>query len=149
MADPFSIVATVIGLTGTAIKVSRLIYDFTSDLGRAWGALHAVSNELSLLCTVFNRLERSLREDFDCAPPFPVGMSRELREVLDSCVNVLRQLEQIVIRFIGEKRRKGGGLRDLQNRVKWVFEEKNIARIRASLEAHKETLNVTLLITLK
>ena len=147
MADPFSIVATVIGLTGTAIKVSRLISQFTKDLGGAWDALHAVSNELSLLCKVFNRLERSLKEDFDSAPPFPTEMSRELREVLDSCVNVLRQLEQIVVKFI-EKKRKSG-LRDIQNRIKWVFEEKNISKIRVSLEAHKETLNTTLLITLK
>ncbi|RFU34004.1 hypothetical protein B7463_g2338, partial [Scytalidium lignicola] len=131
---------------GTAIKVSKLIYDFTKDLGEAWGALVAVSNELSLLRKVFDRLERSLKEDFDSVPPFPTEMSRELSEVLNSCMNVLQQLERIVIKFI-EKKRKGG-LRDIQNRVKWVFEEKNISKIRVSLEAHKETLNITLMITL-
>ncbi|KAH8807348.1 ankyrin repeat-containing domain protein [Xylogone sp. PMI_703] len=146
MADPFSIVATVIGLTGTAIKVSRLIYEFTKDLGEAWGALIALSNEISLLRTVFDRLERSLKEDFDSVPPFPTDMSRELGDVLNSCMNVLQELERIVIKFI-EKKRKGG-LRDIQNRVRWVFEEKNISRIRVSLEAHKETLNITLMFTL-
>jgi hypothetical protein len=112
MADPFSIVATVIGLAATGAKGSKLIYNFTSEVINAPSSLQAVSNELSVLCKVFNRLELSLKEDFDFVPPFSEDMSRELREVLNSCRAVFNQLERTVIKFLEKK--KKGGLYDFQ-----------------------------------
>jgi hypothetical protein len=71
-----------------------------------------------------------LRRDFNSVPPFPQDVAKNLSTALDHCMKDFANLQAIIQRLTD-----GGSSMD-----------NDLVKSRDSLEAHKGTLNITLML---
>lgn len=140
MADPLSLVSAIVGLTAVGTKIFNQLYQFIDSFRSAPSNIVSLARELEELCSILTRLESTLNN----------GVRHEvlwlgLRDVLESCVKRFSQLEALV---------KVYGIRPGDRKIywqwkkwRWTFQEKEVAGLRVQLEAHKATLNITLLLS--
>jgi hypothetical protein len=145
MASQSSIVGTISALTSLGGRISQQITDFLNHASDPLADLSDVSVELSELCSVLSKLEGSLRHNFNSIPPFPPGVTRDLTAVLNNCMKDLAHLQTVVQKFIEHENE--GTLAAVWKNWRFLFADKDLAKIRDSLVAHKGTLNITLSLT--
>jgi hypothetical protein len=136
-ADPFSIFATVSGLVALAASVSKQVYSFAADVKDAPEGIDSLSKEVDGMALVLNRLEASLKDDFDRTYPFSLGSANDLRPVLDNCRHVFKRINRKLEKYKKE---------NLLDRIMFVFSDKDFAKLQRALEAHKQTLSITLIL---
>lgn len=89
------------------------------------------------------------------ASPFSEDYVEDLRKVLESCGEVFQRIEELFKRHIdipappGTTPKIRSGMKQFKNRISWMIFAKDFAKLRAVVEAHKATLNVTLLLLVK
>jgi|SRR5579862_7947288 len=140
MADPLSIFATVAGLVSAAATVSTEIYGFIANVKDAPKGMESLKAETDSLSSVLRQLSSTLQNDFDTKYPFPPSSAEDLKLVLNSCRSKFGEIEEKLNdyrtgRFLGK--------------LRFVFADKDIAKLLRSLEAHKQTLAITCLLLLK
>jgi hypothetical protein len=142
--DPISSIVGLVAIgTHLGIKVAGLVSEFRA----APSAIVDLSKELSALCKILNQLDRVLTQRFGSKLPFSPELTLDLQDVLNNCNTAFKELDTIMQKF--EKREKGETFTTVLRRVQWMMIEGDIMKIRGSLERHKTTLNVTLLLVVK
>lgn len=136
-ADPFSIFATVSGLVALAASLSKQVYSVAADVKHAPEGIDSLSKEVESMSLVLNRLETSLKDDFDKKYPFSLGSAEDLRPVLKNCERVFKGLNSKLEKYKKE---------NILDRIKFVFSDKDFAKLQRALEAHKQTLSITLIL---
>jgi Fungal N-terminal domain of STAND proteins len=136
-ADPFSIFATVSGLVALSASVAKQVYSVAADVKGAPQGIDSLSKEVDGMALVLNRLEASLKDDFNKTYPFSLGSTNDLRPVLKNCRDVLEGIDKKLEKYKKEK---------LLDRIMFVFSDKDFAKLRRALEAHKQTLSITLIL---
>ncbi|KAK1590392.1 uncharacterized protein LY79DRAFT_217305 [Colletotrichum navitas] len=131
--DPLSIATACVGLAGTITTMAFNLTTFVCDVRDARSEIDAVSRELLSLKSV----PELIADDFENAPrPPPDGLLTQISGVLSNCKNVVAEVEGCVQTHQGSRIQKG---------ARWVaFGRGDMARLRATLEAHKTTLNLAL-----
>jgi hypothetical protein len=145
--DPLTIISSITGLVAVSAHLSLRVAGFVGDFRAAPSAIVDLSKELSALHGILGQLEGTLKLKFGSQLPFSPALALSLQEVLNNCDEVFQQLQHIMQKF--EKHEKGETLAVVLRNVRWVFTEKEVMKIRGSLERHKATLNVTLLLVVK
>src|SRR5262249_41277688 len=110
-------------------------------------AIQDVSRELSGLCSILRQLEGTLKVQPDSSPPYPAELMNDLQNVLASCKTVLNRLQTLMNKFSAYEN-EGSWIAIMRN-LRFMFMEKDIARIQRSLQTHKDTLSITLLLAVK
>lgn len=144
--DPFSIVVSVTSLAALGVSVSKQVYSFVKEVEDAPRAILEVSAALSNLNSIFEQLKGTLENDFDSRPPYSRAAARDLRAVLDDCTKVLKRLETLMDKFTIYA--KGAAFKQILGGIRFTFKESELVNIQRTLEAHKSTLTITLMVTL-
>jgi hypothetical protein len=144
--DPVSIIGTVTGLVVLGANLSLQVTNFVSDVKDAPKAIKALSGELSDMCSILKQLEISLEKP-DSGPIFPPELTKDLHNVLFSCRKVLDRLQALMKKFTAYGNK--ASWQTIPRNLQFLFKEKDITKIQRSLEAHKDTLKITLLLTVK
>ncbi|KAK2010007.1 hypothetical protein LZ32DRAFT_607911 [Colletotrichum eremochloae] len=131
--DPLSIATACIGLTGTITTLAFNLTTFVRDVRDARSEIDAVSRELLSLKSVLELIA----DDFENATrPPPDSLLVQVSGVLSNCNNIVGEVDGCVQAHQGSRIQKG---------ARWVaFGRGDMARLRATLEAHKTTLNLAL-----
>jgi hypothetical protein len=138
MADPLSIAATVVGLIGTTVKISKALSDIVSSVSDARQtariALESVEGMRAVLQSV-----QGLFDTFSSLPS-----ERKILIRLDyivatfyKCVITLSELESLIC---GQLVKEGG----LWNRLRWVWRGDKVLRLLPLLESQKNCLTLML-----
>lgn len=148
MAEPISIAASIVGLISFGSKLTNTLHTYIDNVHSARMEIIETSRELESLCLVLRRLEKVYR---------PAEWDSDLKQVLDSCRRIFVELENVTGRAGVVERGDGGdvvgagGVAAWTRRWKrmlWVLSEaKDVDRLKGHLEAHKATLNITLLVS--
>lgn len=144
MADPVSLLASLVTLITTGAQVSVLLNDFINNLDSAQSEIRDLARALNDLCLVLSRLKTI----FDGGNNAAVGhelLLRDFRGVLESCMEKLNRLHNLVRdhkvtisdRFCNRSWKK----------LQWALHGKEVIRLMNQLEAHKSTLSITLLMS--
>lgn len=129
---------TVIGLVAVGAHLVRRVISLADDWGTAPASIEAVSRELSGLCGVLKQVDIVLKGK---PGNFSPDVATDFQEVLNNCTGVFNRLSNIITKL--------KGVRSLIKRAKWLLKYKDmVGTIRNSLQAHKETLYITLLLIL-
>src|SRR5690606_34235184 len=84
--------------------------------------------------------------------PFPEDYAQDLQKVLESCADVFTRIEELFKKFdipTPASPNLRSGMAQFKNRIRWMVYSSDFAKLRAVVEAHKGTLNVTLLLLVK
>ncbi|KAK1988162.1 hypothetical protein LZ30DRAFT_699882 [Colletotrichum cereale] len=131
--DPLSIATACVGLTGTITTLAFNLTTFVRDVRDARSEIDAVSRELLSLKSVLELIA----DDFENSPrPPPDGLLTQVSGVLSNCNNIIAEVDSCVQTHQGSRIQKG---------ARWAaFGRGDMTRLRATLEAHKTTLNLAL-----
>jgi len=97
------------------------------------------------ICQILNSLEGSLQEHFKSKQPFPQKAIPELVKVLEKTLGDFTQLQYLLQKFMQYE--MGGTFATLQKTWRLFFADKDIAKVRSSLQASKGALTMTMLLT--
>lgn len=147
MADPLSIIASVVGIGGAAVSASRGLYELVNTIQNAPEQIATTSKDLHSFYTIVsslhsalqdNDVKRVVRDDFDLT-----AMVGNLEEPLRSCTTVLGLL---MVKIQGHLKpgEDGRGLRMSSVDLKWYFTKKEVKELMERLEASKATLDTAL-----
>ena len=145
MTDPLSVIVSITSLVAVGTQLTIKIKDLSDGFRDAPKEIADMSRQLSTLCGILGRLERILKQDFDSHPPFPPDSVGDLSGVLECCMKIFIRLQGLVQKFNAYKQESV--LTRFRKQLRWVLSEKELAKLCTALEAHKATLNVTLVLT--
>ncbi|KAI9721257.1 MAG: hypothetical protein M1812_002419 [Candelaria pacifica] len=135
MADPLSIASGVFGLATAGIKLSSALYDICETIGSAQEAIEDIASDLSLFIIIVSELEKI----FDT--PQRVYSDTLLKSISDICEKC-KLLFRRINRMIG--RTENVPQLQFKSKVAWVFREKKVRTVKASLDSLKSTLGLML-----
>jgi len=94
---------------------------------------------------ILNSLEDSLQSHFKTQQPFPRQAIPELSRILEKTLEDFKSLQGLLQKFMDYER--GGTFARLQKTWRLVFADKEIAKVRGSLQTNKGALTMTMLLT--
>jgi len=94
---------------------------------------------------IVNALDESLKEHFKTKQPFPRQAVPELTRLLAKTLDDFKTLQSLLQKFTDYE--KGGVSARLQKTWRQLFADKDIAKVRASLQANKGALMMAMLLT--
>jgi hypothetical protein len=97
------------------------------------------------ICKILNSLQTSLQGHFRTSQPFPQQAIPELTKILDQTLHDFTQLQYLLEKFMEYE--KGGTFAMLQKTWRQFFADKDISKVRSSLQTNKGALTMTMLLT--
>lgn len=97
------------------------------------------------ICKILNSLQTSLQEHFSSGQSFPQQAIPELSKILDQTLHDFTQLQYLLEKFMEYE--KGGTFAMLQKTWTQFFADKDISKVRSSLQTNKGALTMTMLLT--
>ncbi|KAI9799273.1 MAG: hypothetical protein M1833_004151 [Piccolia ochrophora] len=136
MADPFSITAGIVGIGLAGVKLSRNIYEVVDTFGSARGDVEAIGRELACFVVVVD----DLASDFKARrSTYSNKLLQSLRDIIAQCRLRFKEINNLIcsVKFHSRGSR-------FRSSCLWIFREKSVNKIRASLDSLKLTLTVIL-----
>jgi len=145
MADQNTLlgVANDASMLGNSISVKMV--EFLNTVKDQPAGFRDLGLDFLAICQILNSLQESLNEHFKSQQPFPQKAIPELTKILSQTLGDFAQLQSLLHKFMEYE--KGGTFAMLQKTWRLVFADKDIAKIRNSLQANKGTLTMTMLLT--
>ncbi|PVH69029.1 hypothetical protein DL98DRAFT_186622 [Cadophora sp. DSE1049] len=132
--DPLSITVACIGLVATVTKTSLVVGGFVKDVRAARSDLDGVSRELLSLKTVLELLADDVTDSPNEA--LPQTLQKQIAGIITNCTGVVVDIEETIKKHEGRKVTKA---------AQWAaFGQKDMEKLRSSLEAHKSALEIAL-----
>ena len=129
MAEVLALSSAIASLVTLVGQVSKLSYDFLSDIRNASKSQKMFLQEVSALTQVFLQME----DAFEVAPSVALRLSSQLRSTLEDSQDLLSQLKHSLI--------KAGGGESAFSRIKssmrWPFNEKEVKSTVERLRRHR------------
>ena len=146
MADPLSIIASVVGVATAALQTSKGLHDMLEILRHSSDELRVISKDAHAFYSVVFSLQQELQsDDTRSIISGDVGLTRmveNLKLPLSSCSAILGR---IMVKIRGRIKPDKGGLRVSSFDVKWWFSIKSeLQGLTMQLMAAKSTLDVGL-----
>lgn len=134
MVEPFTLVTGIGNAINLVARTSLNIYAFVKEVRDARKDLTRVNEELSSLRTTLQFIDDDL-ENADMSL-IAQNLEANLSVVVRACTSTVEEIEGLLARYL--QHRKTGS-------IKWSISGKPDAdRLRASLESHKASLNLSL-----
>ena len=115
------------------LSVSKLAWDVYTAYKNAPGDFRNISDEIKSLHIIINRDKDKLQDKI-----LNSDEQMELREILQGCTNVLKDLDKLHIKYMSLGSAQGSSLQAIDH-IKWSQE--NIAELRARLMVNIMLLN--------
>jgi hypothetical protein len=125
-------------------RLSLKMVDFLNEVKDQPSGFRNLGLDFLSLCQILNTLEGQLKEHFRIQQPFPQAAVPELRQLLTKTTDDFRKLQNLLQKFMDYE--KGGVVAKVQKTWRQLFADKDIATVRASLQAHKGALTMTMLL---
>lgn len=138
MAEVVALVASVVALAGTGLKLSISLYTFAETVASADRSISHVAKDISLTSAVLTELSESLRDDKRSG----VASSNAVRtadEIVHECSEVFNEVKAALEKATG----KGKGKISL-GKFKWPFLRPKMELLQSNLERLKSTLTLML-----
>lgn len=135
--DPLSITAGCIGIISTIAKTSSSITHFVRDVRDSRRELGETKQQLTELEMTLNLInDDHNREDGNLAQQMPEGIIGQTKLVLNSCQEILVELDALISKYNSER---------LRTAFQWARKGKDeILALNKQLEAHSRTLQMSL-----
>jgi Fungal N-terminal domain of STAND proteins len=134
MVEPLSVATACVSLTAGIANLLLQINAFITSIQNAPTEMRGVSDELSSLSVSVE----SLRANSNVVQ-YPVGMQDSLVSVLQNCDLVTREMSALLSKMSSMK---------LARKIQWTISgQKDMNKLRSSLESHKSALNIALGLT--
>jgi hypothetical protein len=140
-----SLLRTVSSTTILGNSISLKMVEFLDHVKDQPAGFRDLGLDFLSISQILNSLEDSLKEHFKTRQPFPERAIPELTKVLAKTWDDFQHLQNLLQKFMDYE--KGGAFARLQKTWRSVFADKDIAKVRASLQANKGALNMTMLLT--
>ena len=142
MADPVSLVSSIITLLGTAHCIAKTL-SIANSLRSAPAEVLALQNEISDLCLVLHDLERSVTHSLGMATEIPPCI-QHLTTLINGAKRDLLELDEIVHYKIVMRSSQDGEL-DM-SRLEWIRMKPAIKRIRQGIRETRLNLIAQMMI---
>jgi hypothetical protein len=134
--DPFSLTTGCIGLAATITKLSIMVTSFVSEVRAARSDLDGVSRELISLKTILELIKEDLSREGHEQTELPETLQRQINGIILNCKSVISEISDILSKHIQNK---------IAKKIKWaISDQKDVNKLRSSLEAHKSALEIAL-----
>ena len=140
-----TLLRTVSSTTVLGNSISLKMVDFLDHVKDQPAGFRDLGLDFLSISQILNSLEDSLKEHFKTRQPFPERAIPELTKVLAKTWDDFQHLQNLLQKFMDYE--KGGAFARLQKTWRSVFADKDIAKVRGSLQANKGALNMTMLLT--
>lgn len=139
MPEPISIAAGVGSLLVSGYTLSKALYEAVESTDSAPKHLVLIGRDMRIFYSLLSTLHGYL-QDVDTAGGVlhPIAY-RDLREALPLCISVFQDLGELVAEFL---QNDGNGTVSKWRLIRYNWKEKEIARLREHVMAHKVTLNL-------
>lgn len=144
MADRDILLSTVSSATQLGNDISLKMVEFLNTVKDQPAGFRDLGLDFLSICSILNSLEDSLKEHFKTNQPFPHEAIPELIKVLKKTLDDFTQLKALLQKFMDYER--GGAVAMLQKTWRMVFADKDIAKVRTSLQANSGALTMTILL---
>jgi hypothetical protein len=145
MADADSLLKITNETTVLGNTISIKMVQFINEVKDQPAGFQNLGLDFLGISQILNALEERLKEHFKTKQPFPRQAIPELTKVLSKTLEDFENLRSLLLKFMDYE--KGGPFARLQKTWRLVFADKDIAKVRSSLQANKGALNMTMLLT--
>ncbi len=143
MTDLFSVTTSsfaAVGLADVVIRVGKELYGFLAAIKGAPTEIRRLQSDLRDLKLIVSEVKLYWEE-------FNLSSSPANRhDVLHSFVSSLEAVREELFASADLAKTKEGIAKRLAGKIKWVFEEREIAKSLKRLESHKAALNIALIL---
>jgi hypothetical protein len=131
--DPLSITASILALVGAVTKTSTAVTKFARSVRDAREELTATCRELANLRMALELLRSDYNEEgISARMPATSGMATRIHSVLESCVDIMADLDSLVAKYDSKQ-------------MRWAISGKDkVISVNAQLTAHTKTLQIAL-----
>jgi hypothetical protein len=126
-------------------RISLRMVDFLEHVKNQPLGFRDLGTDFLSICKILNALEESLNEHFSTSQPFPEQAIPELQRILDSTIQDFDSLQSLLEKFMEYE--KGGVTAKLQKTWRLFFADKDISKVRGSLQESRGALNMAMLLT--
>lgn len=136
MADPFSIIAGIVGVAAASAHLANKVHDFTDKVKNAPTQMHDVAFEMSQLSSIFKLLATTLEDGRGAYDP-------QVLTDADSICHRVRGLQDEIDKLMRKNRGDRGRI-GIPSRIKWVLSYGRVAELLDRIEAAKSSLSLLL-----
>ena len=129
MAELLALPSAIASLVTLVGQVSKLSYDFLSDVRNATKSQKMFLQEVSALTQVFLQME----DAFDLQPSLALRPSSPLRSTLEDSLDLLSQLKRSLVKATGGK----SAFFRTKSSMKWPFNENEVESNVERLRRHR------------
>jgi hypothetical protein len=143
MADPLSITASVITVAGLAYSSTKGLYQTISEIHDAPVVFTHLKTDVETLCGIIHSLERELSKSNTDAGLSELQKAnlREIKPTLTACRNACDAFKSKIDKLMRHSSDSHTSSRD---RLKLLFQDKEIAAFQARLGTYKSTLAIAI-----
>lgn len=134
--------STIIGLIGTAAKISKAVIDIASKYKDARQQIESFGREVGFLGRTLGQLHRTFLRD---QGQMTIDIRILTGDILDECSNFFCQLDGFNDELYGKASTFAPP--SLRAKTKWVFDSKDLEYLRARVDSMK--VNILLMMTLQ
>jgi hypothetical protein len=145
MADSSTLLRATNETTVLGNTISLKMVAFIENVKDQPAGFHDLGLDLLSICQILNALSSSLSSHFQTQQPFPQQAIPELTRVLAKTTEDFRHLQALLQKFMDYE--NGGTFARLQKTWRIMFADKDIAKVRSSLQGSKGALTMAMLLT--
>lgn len=138
MADPLSVVASIVGIAGAGIQLSTTLYTYAETAFYADKSLQDIARDVSLTSSVLGQLGELLKQDKQ-AKLCSENALRTADEAVTGCKAVFAEIDTALQKSLKKSGDGKGAVSKLQ-RLKWPLVEPKMKLLQGNLDRLKSTL---------
>lgn len=135
MADPVSLLVSILAISEAAVKISKTLYKFSSVMRGSAHEIDGLILELDTFAVVLDELHDWLDEHKTQISPRGL---QSANKILESCKGIFANIREMMGKTDGQS------APTFWQRASWSFRREKVIPMRANLEAFKQTLSILL-----
>ncbi|KAJ3956962.1 hypothetical protein N0V92_006494 [Colletotrichum tropicale] len=143
MADPLSIIASVIGVVTGTVQVTQALHNFIGGVRDAPQNLIETSDHLKALTDLLGKFEVELRK-YDETPGGLGDLLSQAKPTIEACKNACNKFDAWLKRAT---RHSDAGHISWRDRIGLQYEDKTINAFKSRLQSYESTINLALSFT--
>lgn len=137
MADPTTLVAGIFGVAAAGLKLATGLYEILDSYDGALDSIESIASDLSFFAVVLEELGGLLN-----VPASQNIASDRLVEsieaIMEKCKVLFKDINKMIFKTRGSMRSK------ISQSIGWIFREKKVRTVKATLDSLKSTLGLML-----
>jgi hypothetical protein len=144
MAEPLSLVVTIITLVTKAFTISKDLHSAVEQISNAPKHIKAIAADLEDFYAILGSLKGYLEDVEMSAGVLQAAEKINIASVIENCLTIFTRINFLVNSY--NSRGRYGGIGDMGNwrKIKYSFKIAETEALRNQLSAHKMTLNMAI-----